>query len=242
MAQYVPAKPMAQEVPAEPVAQYVPVEPAALELPAEPTPEEVPAKPMAQEVPAKLVKQEVPAEPMAQEGPAKLPALELPAEPMPEEVPTEPTTQPAPQDPGALPTRKNWLQRLLSTKREDQRGALRESIPGLTAFFFTGGPPVPHGVRDVSETGVYVLTDERWYPGTVVRITLTDQREPTAERSFTINASVMRWGNDGVGLHFVFQDKKDRRRGNPSVEDRAMGVTDAATFKQYLGTLRGAKR
>lgn len=165
-------------------------------------------------------------------------AAELEAEPVPELAPP-----PAAASLESQPMKKkSWLERFLSVKPEDKRSALRESIPGLTAFFFTGGAPVPHGIRDISETGVYVITDERWYPGTVVRMTLTDQREPTAERSFTVNAMVMRWGNDGVGLHFIFHDKKDRRRGNLSLEERAMGVADSDSFREFLGTLRSQQR
>lgn len=159
----------------------------------------------------------------------------------PEQVPP-PVEQPVPQNQESpLKKKKNWLERFLSPEPEDKRGALREAVPGLTAFFFTGGAPVPHGIRDVSETGLFVLTEERWYPGTVIRMTLTDQRQPTAERSFTVNAMVMRWGNDGVGLHFIFQDKKDRRRGILSPEERTMGIADAASFKEFLKTLRAAR-
>jgi len=178
----------------------------------------------------------------------------LPPTPQPTHAPLEivtgpeatpaprPVPPPAQQDDEPWRKKKSWLGRLLSSEPDDKRGASRESIPGLTAFFFTGGAPVPHGIRDVSETGIYVLTEERWYPGTVVRITLTDQREPTAERSFTVNAMVMRWGNDGVGLHFIFQSKKDRQRSNPSPQERAIAVTDAASLKQYLAILRGATK
>jgi hypothetical protein len=173
---------------------------------------------------------EIAPEPPAQE------TLVIAAQPAP-----EPEAQPAPQIQEPWRKKRGWLERFLSAEPDDKRTALRESIPGLTAFFFTGGAPVPHGIRDVSQTGMFVLTEERWYPGTVVRITLTDQREPTAERSFTVNAVVMRWGNDGVGLHFVFHDKKDRKRANLSAQDRAMGIADATTFKQYLETLKGEK-
>jgi len=171
-------------------------------------------------------------------------AIEPPAQPSPEiaaQSASESAAQPTPQTEEPWRKKRSWLERFLSTEPDDKRTTLRESIPGLTAFFFTGGAPAPHGIRDISETGMFVLTEERWYPGTVIRITLTDQREPTAERSFTVNAIVMRWGNDGVGLHFIFQDKKDRRRGNLSAEERTMGIADATTFKQYLGTLKGEK-
>jgi hypothetical protein len=177
-------------------------------------------------------------DPPAQPTPeiAAQPSAEIPALPA-----LEPPVQPAPQNEEPWRKKRSWLERFLSTEPDDKRTALRESIPGLTAFFFTGGAPAPHGIRDVSETGMFVLTEDRWYPGTVIRITLTDQREPTAERSFTVNAVVMRWGNDGVGLHFIFQDKKDRRRRNLSAEDRTMGIADATTFRQYLATLKGVK-
>jgi hypothetical protein len=158
------------------------------------------------------------------------------AEPSP-----EPAVRATPAIQESEPKKRGWLERLLSTEPEDKRGAKRESIPGLTAFFFTGGAPVAHGIRDVSETGIYVQTEERWYPGTVVRMTLTDQRRPSAERSFTVNAMVMRWGNDGVGLHFIFQNRKDRKRGDLSAQERAMGVADAALFKDYLRTLRSER-
>jgi hypothetical protein len=150
---------------------------------------------------------------------------------------------PEPQAPAksyqSKPKKTSWLERFLSTEPQDRRTALRQPIPGLAAFFFTGGTPIPHGIRDISETGIYVLTEERWYPGTVVRMTLTNQRQPTAEQSFTANAMVMRWGNDGVGLHLMFQNQKDRRRAKLTPEDRAMGVADADSFKEFLTGLQG---
>jgi hypothetical protein len=108
---------------------------------------------------------------------------------------------------------KSWWQRLLSPDPPQPRKADRESFSGLAAYFWTGGAPVQHAIQDISPTGLYVVTDERWYPGTVVRMTLTDAKEPTAERSITVNATSMRWGNDGVGLRFVFEDGKDLGRG-----------------------------
>jgi hypothetical protein len=125
---------------------------------------------------------------------------------------------------------KNWLQRLLSVDPADARKTQRESLPGLSAYFFTGGPPVPHAVRDISPTGMYVLTNERWYIGTVVRMTLTDLVEPAAERSITLNAIVVRCGDDGVGLKFVLHDGKDRQAG-----------VDRAQIMQFLQRLKGTK-
>lgn len=119
-----------------------------------------------------------------------------------------PETRPSEAEIKDSKPRKGWLQRWLNPEPTQPRKAERESLLGLAAYFWTGGTPVEHGVRDISPTGLYVLTDERWYPGTIVRLTLTDRRERTAERSITVSASVKRWGNDGVGLQFVLQNGK----------------------------------
>jgi hypothetical protein len=85
---------------------------------------------------------------------------------------------------------------------------------------------------------LYVVTAERWYPGTVVRLTLTntDSEEQPAERSITVEAKAIRWGNDGVGLEFVLQNAQKLRRGQPSTFDGA----DSKQFDQFLGRFRAA--
>jgi hypothetical protein len=131
---------------------------------------------------------------------------------------------------------KGWLQRLLSPDPPLPRKAARESLPGLTAYFWTGGVPEPHGVRDISLSGMYVFTEERWYPGTVIRMTLTDRHEPSMERSISLHATAVRWGNDGVGLRFVLEDAKNQRRGEPNLA----GGVDIKQLEQFLVRLRGS--
>lgn len=131
--------------------------------------------------------------------------------------------QTAPAEPAQTNVKpaKSWLQRFLSPDPPNPRKAARESLPGLAAYFFTGGAPAAHAIRDISPTGMYVLTSERWYPGTVIRMTITYRLDSTAERSITLNTTVVRWGNDGVGLQFVLQNPKDRRQGQPDGADKA---------------------
>ena len=129
---------------------------------------------------------------------------------------------------------KSWWRRLLFPDPPEPRKAARESLPGLAAHFWTGGTPQVHGVRDISSTGLFVLTSERWYPGTMVRLTLTDSREPTAERSITLNASVIRWGNDGVGLQFVLQYAKDARQGEYPLAGSMVQCTNDKQLEQFF--------
>jgi hypothetical protein len=134
---------------------------------------------------------------------------------------------------------KSWLQRWLNPEPTEPRKAQRESLAGLTAYFFTGGAPVAQAVRDISASGMYVFTDERWYPGTVVRMTLTDRLQPTAEHSITLNAAVMRSGDDGVGLRFVIRTDESRR-GKPSAAQDMMGgaTADQSQIEEFLQRFR----
>jgi len=131
-------------------------------------------------------------------------AIEVVPVAMPPAAEPESATSPqAPDVSQAKPKKKGWLDRLLNPDPPEPRQAQRELVQGLAAFYFNGGDPSPHAVRDISSTGFYLLTDERWYPGTVIRMTLTDKRNLAAEASIMVYASVVRWGNDGVGMAFV---------------------------------------
>jgi len=132
----------------------------------------------------------------------------------------------------------SWLIRWLFPGPPDRRRASRRPAPGLAVNFWTGGPPQVHTIRDVSATGLYVVTAERWYPGTQVRLTLTntDSEEQPAERSITVEARAIRWGNDGVGLEFVLQEAQKLRRGRPST----FSGVDSKQLDQFLKHFRAA--
>ena len=128
-----------------------------------------------------------------------------------------------------------WLQRWWSP---DPRKAPRVLTPGLAAYYWNGEAPVAHGIRDISSSGLYVVTEERWYPGTLVLMTLqrNDLGDEMAERSIAVQSRAVRWGPDGVGLQFVLPDEQDRRRGNAQILDAA----GRKEFQRFLGQLKRA--
>ena len=130
----------------------------------------------------------------------------------------------------------NWLQRWWSP---DPRKAPRVLTPGLAAYYWNGATPMAHGIRDISTTGLYVVTEERWYPGTLVLMTLqkNDLGEELAERSIAVQSRAVRWGPDGVGLQFVLPDEQGRRHGNQQVLDAA----GRKEFERFLEQLKRAK-
>src|ERR1017187_4610153 len=98
------------------------------------------------------------------------------------------------------------------------RRSERRPAPGLSAYHSAGpatnGPiPKQHEIGNISSTGLYLLTDERWPPGTVVSLTLqrTGPPEESSERRITLPAKAVRWGNDGVGLSFLLPTELDRQ-------------------------------
>lgn len=127
---------------------------------------------------------------------------------------------------------RGWLERWWSP---DPRKAPREAAPGLAAYYWTGGPPEAHQIKDISATGLYVVTEERWYPGTLVLMTLQNSAfgEEVAERTICVHSRAVRWGKDGVGLQFVLQ--KDP--GDPT-----MGAADRKALDKFLQRLRKSRR
>jgi hypothetical protein len=92
----------------------------------------------------------------------------------------------------------------------DRRRAYRRYVPGISAYYFTGGSPKPHEVADISMSGFYLITEDRWMPGTLIQMTL---QKPCArgerKQIIAVLAKIMRKGTDGVGAEFVMPEAAD---------------------------------
>lgn len=87
----------------------------------------------------------------------------------------------------------------------EHRDAERRTLSGLVAYYWDGGRPIAHDIRDISLTGMYLLTEDRWYPGTVMQMTLCETTNTIvdSDRWIAVQAKVTRHGSDGVGLAFL---------------------------------------
>lgn len=96
------------------------------------------------------------------------------------------------------------------SSQERQRSE-RRPVHGFTAYHWTDSAPKQDEIGDISSTGVYLLTEERWLPGTQVSLTLQRKGplEKRSERRVTLQAKAVRWGNDGVGLSFALPKDLD---------------------------------
>jgi hypothetical protein len=119
----------------------------------------------------------------------------------------------------------------------DRRRAERLPDPGLVAYYWTGGSPNSYPLGNVSSNGLYLLTDERWLPGT--RIVMTLQRNnPAAAKADDIcrvESKVVRWGDDGIGCEFVESGFFDLNSGEVIEGQRF----DHNALEQFLLRVRG---
>jgi hypothetical protein len=143
----------------------------------------------------------------------------LPIEAPPVSIP-EPTYDPGPGDYRPAPKKKySWKVKLLRwlfpdlvikdvDEPRERRRADRQPLNGLVAYYFTGGSPDPHKIANISVLGFYLQTDERWMPGTIVRMTLQRVGSTGEDPSdtITVNSKIVRWGSDGEGFEFILTD------------------------------------
>ena len=92
-----------------------------------------------------------------------------------------------------------------------ERKGKRHPAPRFEVIHPSGEEIKPDEIKDISASGVYLLTNEPWAPGTEVPLTLhrkgLDPEEPQDE--FTLEAKVVRRGKDGAGLSFNLPEDID---------------------------------
>ena len=136
---------------------------------------------------------------------------------------------------------KGWLENFLmpDSERGERRLSERRSVDQFAAYRWNGSDLKQEAVKDISSTGLYILTEERWLPGTPVFLTLQKEGplELNPERRIEIQAKVARCGEDGVGLAFVLQDDPDSRQW----ENLRESLIEQAKPKDLLSLVRMAE-
>jgi len=91
--------------------------------------------------------------------------------------------------------------------------AERRESPALAAFHWDGSTPRPNRVANISSSGAYLLTSERWKAGEIVSLTLqrSGALETAGPRHFTVQAKAIRRDRDGVGVAFLMPRGADLR-------------------------------
>jgi hypothetical protein len=87
----------------------------------------------------------------------------------------------------------------------DQRPSRRANARSVCAHYRNLGSVAANRIRDISESGLYLVTEERWPVGTRVTMTLelTEARHSGNASPILVHLKVTRSGVDGLGLEFV---------------------------------------
>jgi hypothetical protein len=112
----------------------------------------------------------------------------------------------------------DWLEKFVTPEPDRPE---RRFVEQFAAYRWNGSSLTQNMVRDISTTGLYLLSTERWEPGTILALTL--QREGALEldpaRRITTQAKVVRCGTEGVGLLFLWsKDDPESRRWDALLE------------------------
>lgn len=91
------------------------------------------------------------------------------------------------------------------------RRAERRNSPSLAAYHWKGPLQRLNSIRDISSTGAFLETEERWEPGEVISLTLQRSGPPEKENSFAVQAKAVRWDDHGVAVSFVLPAGADLR-------------------------------
>lgn len=134
----------------------------------------------------------------------------------------------------------SWFEELMS---HDKRRSPRYLAPRLIAYYWDGGAPKAHAIRDISFTGLYLLTEQRWYPGSVVTMTLqsTEKPEHGDKRSIAVRVKAIRQGEDGMGFAFMLAQTQDARRVQ-SIVTEGTEIADTGSLHHFLQLLLERQR
>jgi hypothetical protein len=89
----------------------------------------------------------------------------------------------------------------------DPRRAPRLVEREMVVEYWDGIAPAGRGIRDISESGAYICTTEKWYSGAIIRLVFRG-REP--KTSVPVLAQVVRQGKDGFAMEFLFNTFRQR--------------------------------
>ena len=122
----------------------------------------------------------------------------------------------------------------------DRRRATRHPGLGLIALAQSAAQSSAWRIKDISATGMYLLTPQRWPSGTLVPFSVqrSDDSLESAPEAIVIQASAVRSGEDGVAFRFALPKGVDAAPWAGLVEDL---VRDAEPSGDFVSPFRIAQ-
>lgn len=107
-------------------------------------------------------------------------------------------------------------------KNTDRRRGKRSHVPLLVAYYWAGKKPKAFSIANISPTGFYLITKDRWELGTRFLITLqrTNCDIEDYDSRLSVLCKVVRSGQDGVGFELIAPVGVDPQSGNAVLNER----------------------
>ena len=125
------------------------------------------------------------------------------------------------------------MKRLMHWLVPDQRVANRHGMPPVVAYLGTVRSSKVYKIGDISIAGFYMVTEERWIPGTGFPVTLERRDAGANGETLTVFSTAVRNGDDGVGFTFLHPADEERHSGEAHGTNR-VDLTKLAQFLKGL--------
>ena len=125
------------------------------------------------------------------------------------------------------------MKRLMRWIVPDQRVANRHGMPPVVAYLGLAQSSKVYKIGDISIAGFYMVTEERWIPGTGFPVTLERTDDVAQGETLTVFSTAVRVGPDGMGFTFLHPMDEEKQQGEAHGTTR-MDLTKLAQFLKGL--------
>lgn len=130
------------------------------------------------------------------------------------------------------------MKRLMRWLVPDQRVANRHTMPPVIGCLGLLHTSKEYKIGDVSIGGFFMITEERWIPGTGFPVTLVRTDDAASGQTLTVFSTVVRNGADGVGFTFLPSGDNEQHDGYVYGTTR-LDLTKLAQFLKGLPLTEG---
>lgn len=134
----------------------------------------------------------------------------------------------------ASQSKTSLMKRLMRWIVPEQRVANRHPMPPVVAYLGSLRSSKLYKIADISIAGFYMVTEDKWIPGTGFPVTLQRTDDGAQGQTLTAYCTVVRVGPDGVAFSFLQAPDEDRWAS----EARAKARLDLTKLAHFLKGLR----
>jgi hypothetical protein len=130
--------------------------------------------------------------------------------------------------------KKPLMKRLMRWIVPDKRVANRRRLPPVIAYLGQLRSSKEYKIGDISVTGFYMITEERWISGSAFPVTLERTDGAAGRQTLMVYSTVVRTGTDGVAFTFMPPKNEEKRAAEARAAVPRLDLTKLAQFLKGL--------